>query len=55
MGSTRSAATQGLENFQGGESERPGKEDPTNLEANILHSFKHGTKIERAISRTEIL
>lgn len=50
MGSTGGTATQGLEDLQGGESERPGEEAPTDLEANTLRSLKHGTNIKRAIS-----
>jgi len=36
-----------LEDLQGGESKRAAEEDPTNLEANTLHSFKQETNIEQ--------
>lgn len=49
MGSTRSAAVQRLENLQGGESKSSGEANSANLETDTLHSFKHGTKVERTI------
>jgi len=49
MGSTGSATAKGLEDLQRGESESPRKKSIPNLEANALHSPKHGTKVKRAI------